>query len=182
VTGKFKLGDPMNVAALSWAFIDSVSSHKLVYAWIETHFTALELHSAMPIAWIVAGLVTKCNSWHTLILSTRVKSRIAIRVSESSRPAVVICYNPDTVGLSNLSLLVTVLLGHFVLRSSMFFIKDGSTLCLYLSQQVHSCPTVITVWLICNLIVLSKCTACQPSLNIYELKKKSLLSIAECTY
>jgi len=37
-------------------FINSVSSHKIAYAWIETHFAALKLRSATAIAWIIVGL------------------------------------------------------------------------------------------------------------------------------
>jgi len=58
---KFKLDDMVYAAVFLWAtppFIDSVSSHKVAYAWIEMCFAALELRSAMPIAWIVAGLMT----------------------------------------------------------------------------------------------------------------------------
>jgi len=32
------------------------SSRKVTYVWIETRFAALELHSATPIIWIIAGL------------------------------------------------------------------------------------------------------------------------------
>jgi len=54
----------MHITILLWViptFIDGVSSHKVTYVWIEMCFAALELHSAMPVAWIVPGLATECN-------------------------------------------------------------------------------------------------------------------------
>jgi len=55
----------------------TVSSHKVAYTKIEMYFAALELHLAMSITWIVAGLT--CLDFINPGLT-----RIRIRVSGSS--------------------------------------------------------------------------------------------------